>query len=214
MTKKNLERKKLAWAKNLKDKKNPNDNKKTPLELAKKLIDMTPFYDDDVVLDGFAGEGAFINQYPQYIYPEWCEINYNRDFFKWKKMVDWVGPTNPPYSKINKVFEHSVKIAKKGIAYLIGIINITPKRLQFLDDNNFGITHFHICQVRGWFGKSVFIIAQKNKKNIISYSTKSFQMPQDEYKIFKQKEVEYQKKYYKKNFSEKLKKYRRSQKNG
>ena len=69
--------------------------------------------------------------------------------------------SNLPYSKINKVFDHSTKIAQKGIAYLIGVMNLTPKRIKMLEDRGFGITHMHLCQVTGWFGKSLFFIAEK-----------------------------------------------------
>jgi len=207
--KKELKKKKLAWVKNLKDKNNPNDKKKTPLLLAKRLIDITPLKKGDFVLDPFAGKNAFYNQYPSWVKKDWCEIDQDRDFFKWSKEVDWI-LSNPPYSKINDVFKHSVKIAKKGIGLLIGIINITPKRLKILRNNGFGVTVFHICQVRGWFGKSVYIVAEKNKKDIISYDDVSYKMPPDEHEIFKKKAVKYQSDYYKNNFSDKLKKYRKS----
>ena len=203
----------MAWAKNLKDKKNPNDNKKTPLKLAQKLIDMTPLIDGDVVLDGFAGEGAFINQYPEYITSKWCEINYKKDFFKWKEKVDWVGPTNPPYSKINQVFEHSVKIASHGIAFLIGIINLTPKRIAILESAGFGITHMHLVQVTGWFGKSLYIVAQKGYPSIFTCDPISYRMPPDEDLVFKKDMKKYQEKYYKKKFRAKMIKYRKNNKN-
>ena len=205
-------RKKLAWAKNLKDKVNPNDDKKTPNILAKKLIDMTPLEEGDTVLDGFVGKGAFYDQYPPNVNKRWSEIKRNRDFFKRKNKVDWVGPTNPPYSKINDVFEHSIKLANKGIAFLIGIINITPKRIAMLEKGGFGITHMHIVQVTGWFGKSLFIVAQKGKPSIISYDVESYRMPEDEDAAYKKKMKAYQEKYYVTNFQDKMKDYRKKSK--
>jgi hypothetical protein len=205
-------RKKLAWAKNLKDKDNPNDDKKTPRILAKKLIDMTPLLEGDTVLDGFAGDGAFYDQYPSYVKKRWSEIKKKRDFFKRTRKVDWVGPTNPPYSKINDVFEQSIKIANKGIAFLIGIMNVTPKRIAMLEKGGFGITHMHIAQVTGWFGKSLYIVAQKNKPSIISYDVKSYRMPIDEDKAYKEKMKKYQEKYYVSNFQGKMKEFRKNNK--
>lgn len=212
VTSKEEKRKKLAWAKNLKDKENPNDNKKTPRILAKKLISMTPLQEGDKVLDAFAGEGAFYDQYPNNVKRLWSEIKRKRDFFSRTRKVDWVGPTNPPYSKINDVFEHSIKLANKGIAFLIGIMNITPKRIHMLEEGGFGITHMHIAQVTGWFGKSLYIIAQKGKESIISYDIVSYRMPSDEDKIYKEKMKKYQEKYYIANFQEKMKNYRKNNK--
>jgi hypothetical protein len=158
--KKTEAKKKLAWVKNLKDKENPNDKKMTPLDLAKKCIDMTPLKKGQLVLDPFLGQGAFYNQYPNYVKKDWCEIDKKKDFFKYNKQVDWV-VSNPPYSKMQKVFEHCVKICNKGFGLLTGIINLTPKRIQFLEENGFGITHMHMCQVTGWFGKSLYFNAEK-----------------------------------------------------
>ena len=204
------DKKKLRWVKNLKDKENPNDKKKTPRELALKLINMTPLQKGDFVLDGFSGKDAFYSQYPSYVKKDWTEIDRGRDFFNWNKKVDWVGPTNPPYSKIKQVLEHSCKIAEKGIAFLIGMINIGPNRIKLLEDHGFGITHFHICNVSGWFGKSLFFIAQKNKPSIITYDLHYWKMPPDEDDIYRKKQIEYQHNYYVKNFKDKLKNYRDS----
>ena len=111
-------------------------------------------------------------------------------------------------SKITKVLEHSCKIATKGIALLIGIINIGPNRIKMLEDNGFGITHFHICNVKGWFGKSLFLIAQKGKPSIITYDISYWKMPKDENDEYTNKQKEYQHKYYVKNFKDKMMKYR------
>lgn len=215
---------KLRWVKNLKDKSNPNDKKMTPEELSKELIEMTPLMKNDLVFDGFYGKGAFYNQYPSYVKKKWTEVdkrytpnNESRDFFKEcdnliknKKNVDWVGPTNPPYSKINDIFEKSVKIAKKGIAMLVGIMNISPKRLKLLADNNFGITTYYLCNVRGWFGNVVYFVAEKNKKSIITFTNKIYNMPGIEHKKFIKNQKKYQEKYYKKHFQEKLKDWRKT----
>ena len=205
-------KKKLAWVKNLKDKENPNDKVMTPDDLALKLIKMTPLRKGDSVLDGFSGQNAFYSQYPDFVKKDWCELDKGRDFFKWNKKVDWVGPTNPPYSKIKKVLEHSCTIANKGIAFLIGIMNMGPNRIKLLEDNGFGITTIHLCNVKGWFGKSMYFIAEKGKKSIISYDINYWAMPGLEYEKYMSKQKKYQNEYYKKNFRDKLKKFRAEQK--
>ena len=121
--------------------------------------------------------------------------------------MDWIC-SNIPFSKFNDILEKSVKIANKGIAFLVGIMNISPKRLKMLEDNNFGITTFHISQVTGWLGCSVYFIAEKNKPSIIKYTRQIYKMPEDEHKIYNKKQKEYQAKYYKEKFQTKLKKFR------
>lgn len=204
-------RKKLAWVKNLKDKENPNDKVMTPHTLALKLIKMTPLKKGDFVLDAFSGKNAFYSQYPSFVKKDWCEIDNKRDFFDWDKKVDWVGPTNPPYSKIKTVLEHSCKIANKGIAFLIGVMNMGPNRIKMLEDNGFGITKMHLCNVKGWFGKSLFFIAEKGKKSIISYDINYWDMDGKELIEYNSKQKKYQSEYYKTNFRDKLKKFRKKE---
>ena len=196
--------KKLNWCKNIKDRKNPNDEKMTPIDLAQKLIQYVPLRYNDRVLEPFRGTGNFYNHYPPSVKKDWCEINENRDFFNYTEDYDWV-ITNPPYSKIQTVLEKMLKEARVGIALLIGIINLTPKRLKMIEDYKFGITMFHICNVSGWFSNSVFLILERNKPSVISFTANNFKMPPDEDKKYKEECKKYQEKYYEKNFKGKYK---------
>lgn len=197
---------KFGWCKNLKDKVNPNDKKMTPSDLAEKCISLVPFDKEDLVLDGFRGKGAFYNKYPNIVKKDWCEIDEDKDFFTYEREVDWL-VSNPPYSKIQKVIEHSVKICRKGIALLIGVVNLSPKRIKLLEDNGFRISKVHICNVSGWFSNSVFFVSQKNISPCITYDPKPYNMPDDEMIEYKQKQKKYQEDYYKKNFKGKYKKF-------
>ena len=163
-------------------------------------INMIKLETDDIVLDPFLGDGAFYEQYPSYVKKDWCEIDNGRDFFEYNKEVDWI-ISNPPYSKLNEVFKHSVKISRKGIGLLIGIMNLTPQRCKILDDNGFGITKIYLCNVRGWFGKTILLIAEKDKESILDYDIEYWTMPPDELKIYKKEQKEYQSKYWKKKNS-------------
>ena len=192
--------KKLGWVKKLRDKENPNDKKRTDRPLALHCINMIKLETDDIVLDPFLGDGAFYEQYPSYVKKDWCEIDNGRDFFEYNKEVDWI-ISNPPYSKLNEVFKHSVKISRKGIGLLIGIMNLTPQRCKILDDNGFGITKIYLCNVRGWFGKTILLIAEKDKESILDYDIEYWTMPPDELKIYKKEQKEYQSKYWKKKNS-------------
>jgi hypothetical protein len=93
----------------------PNDKVMTPLKVAKEIINL--FEIKGVILDAFMGDGAFYNQYPTNCIKDWCEIDKGKDFFDYHNKVDWI-ITNPPYSILEKVLEHSFKIAD-NIVYLV-----------------------------------------------------------------------------------------------
>lgn len=82
--------------------------------------------------------------------------------------VDWI-ITNPPYSILDEWIEHSCKLSQKGFAYLIGLNNITAKRLEKCEDCGFGLTNIHIFKVYDWFGMSSFLIFEREKKSIVTY---------------------------------------------
>jgi len=73
-----------------------NDDFYTPVELAKKCINMIDFSTGDLVLDNAKGKGVFYNNYPDIIEKEWCEIKEDKDFLKRLEKVDWI-VTNHPY---------------------------------------------------------------------------------------------------------------------
>ncbi len=196
--------KKLGWVKGLRDKENPNDKKMTDRPLALHCINMIKLVHGDMVLDPFMGDGAFYDQYPDIVKKDWCEIDKGRDFFNYHKKVDWI-ISNPPYSKINEVFEHSVNISNKGIALLIGIMNLSPQRCKVLQDGGFGITKIYLCNVRGWFGKTILLIAEKGKDSIVDYDVEYWTMPPDELEVYRKEQKEYQSKYWKENKGNKKK---------
>lgn len=188
---------KLGWLKKLKDKPNKEQNEKmTPHELAKLCINLVPFENHDVLLDCCRGEGAFFNQYPSENPKDWCEINEGKDFFDYEGTCDYI-ITNPSYTLLTKIYEKAVKIARKGICLLVGNMNLCVSRFKMLEENNFSITKLFYCKVAGWFGTSVFVIAEKNKPSIVNWNTDVFDMPEKEKKIYTANMKEYQKNYYK-----------------
>ena len=113
---------------------NPNDKIYTPAEIAKDIMDMFDLY--GIVLDPFMGKGAFYNQYPNTIEKEWCEIDNGRDFFKYNNKVDWI-ISNPPYSILDEVLEHSFEIAD-NIVYLIPLSKIVSSMGRIRKINEYG----------------------------------------------------------------------------
>lgn len=144
-------------AHSIKHRENPNDEFMTPPYLAKKLYEwVNPA---GRVLDSAYGTGNFTFDLST------C------DFFDWDEKVDWI-VTNPPYSKIDKYLEHSCEIADKGFAYLLGLHNLTPKRIEACEKQGFYITRIHLCKVFKWFGISAMVVWEKNGKPIIDYDRK------------------------------------------
>ena len=144
-----------------------NDVFITPLRLSKYHIDMIKHKENDIWYDPFKNNGSYYNQYPN-DNKLWTEILENLDFFDFNEKVDIIC-SNPPYSCIDKILEHSVFLKPRIISYLIGINNLTPKRIEYMENNGYFITNMHLCKVYKWYGMSSIIIWQKNKKPIISY---------------------------------------------
>jgi type I restriction-modification system DNA methylase subunit len=156
--------------------KNPNDVIYTPKELAINCINSFDLKTNDTVLDPFFGNGIFFNNYPDYVNKQLCEIEppYNKDFFKFNEQVDYI-ISNPPFSKINNVLEHTIEITKKGFGYILAAHNLTEKRVKFINNNNFGITGFAFYWVKEWFGFPViFIKCEKNKNNNFLFESKNY----------------------------------------
>lgn len=148
----------------------------TPEALAKDLIPIVPLKHGDVVLDPFRGGGAFYNNYPKNVKREWMEIEEGKDFFASDKQVDWI-VSNPPFSLMTDVFEHSIKICKKGFAYVMGALNLTPKRIDIAKEGGFHITKMHIYNVDKWVGASYFVVFEKKStkpKTDLTYKTGTY----------------------------------------
>ena len=87
----------------------------TPDHIAKDIIDH--FCPSGKCLDPCKGNGAFLKYLPAN--SDWCEITEGKDFFEYRKKVDWI-VGNPPYSIFEKWLTHSFRVAN-DILYLIPI---------------------------------------------------------------------------------------------
>jgi len=153
---------------NIKKRINPNDIFITPLKLAKSHIDKIEYKDDDIWYDPFKNNGSYYNQFPNKN-KVWSEILDNKDFFTFNEKIDIIC-SNPPYSMIDKVLEKSVSLKPRIISYLIGINNLTTKRIEYMQNNGYIISHLHLCKVYKWYGMSAIVIFDNSKNNpIINY---------------------------------------------
>ena len=159
---------------NIKKRDNPNDIFITPLPLAKKAIDMVSFKPDDIWFDPFKNNGSYYNQFPNEnkVYTEILE---NKDFFEFNDKIDIIC-SNPPYSLMDAVIKKSIDLQPKVINYLIGISNLTARRIEMFENAGYGMTKLHMCKVFKWYGMSVIVQFEKGKENIISYDRDVWRM--------------------------------------
>jgi hypothetical protein len=151
----------------------PKDVFITPEKLAKTHIDMIDeSYRNLVWYDPFKNSGSYYNQYPcANENKKWSEILENKDFFDFNEEVDVIA-SNPPYSMIDKVLEKSVSLKPMIISYLLGINNLTAKRMEYMENQGYYITKLHMCKVFKWFGMSLIVVWEKGGKSILSYDRK------------------------------------------
>jgi len=146
----------------------------TPRALAKEHIDYLNIPKDPSLkwLDPSKGKGVYFDQFPT-DNKDWCEITEGKDFFDYNEPVDIV-VTNPPYSLIEKFIKKSIELKAKTISFLIGLINITPRRIEIFENAGYKMTGLKIFKVYDWFGMSSFVVFTKseNEKSVMDYSRK------------------------------------------
>jgi hypothetical protein len=161
-----------------------NDKIYTPLALVDRHIehikDLIEF--GDVIYEPFAGDGRYVSSLREK-FPnnqiEQTEIDNGDNFFNFYESVDII-ISNPPYSCMDKVLEHSVKLNPRIISYLIGYLNFTPKRVGYMNANGYFIERILMCRVRAWFGiSSIITFSNKINKNIIEVEINEYNIKKD-----------------------------------
>ena len=157
------------------------DLHQTPVELAKDLIDMIDFEDDDVVLEPFAGKNHFYDNFPDNIVKHRLEIEDGLDYrnFDYENTkIDWCC-TNPPFrienddgnGRINSFFKilkfYSLKV-EKGIMLLGNdrcLSALTPKRMTELNQDGLFLDKIVTCSVKAWRGRYYAMFFKRNTPN-------------------------------------------------
>ena len=93
---------------------NSDDVVMTPRDVALDVVHH--FRPSGLILDPCRGSGAFADAMPG---SDWCELAEGRDFYNWRKPVDWI-ISNPPYSIFADFLRHSFTVAEH-IVYLIPV---------------------------------------------------------------------------------------------
>ena len=154
----------------------------TPPELAKNLIAEVDLVRGDVVLEPFRGEGAFYNNFPEFVKKEWCEIEEGKDYKSHDhNNVDYV-ITNPPFrletkssgrenAFYNLLLYYTDKV-NKGICFLGNdycFSTLTPKRLKEINEKGFYLSKIVVCSVKKWRGRYFFIVFKKQRNDFYKY---------------------------------------------
>jgi len=142
-----------------------NDIFITPLDLAKKHIKSIEYEDSDIWYDPFKNSGNYYNNYPN-DNKVWSEILEGEDFFDFDMEVDIIC-SNPPYSMINKVLEKCVSLNPHTISLLIGMGNLTTKRIEYMNKAGYGLYKCEMLKVHDWYGMSFITTFKKGEKNCI-----------------------------------------------
>lgn len=106
----------------------------------------------------------------------WAEITEGRDFFKYNPQPENPGKgliiiSNPPYSILDKVLQRSVDLEPDIISYLIGMHNVTPKRIEFMESKGYYIKDMKLMNIYKWFMMTCQVTWVKYKSNYVVYKT-------------------------------------------
>ena len=125
----------------------------TPAAVAETHIKSIQALPTDIWLDPFAGKKVYYNAFPTNN-KHYTEISEGKDFFSFQTPVDIIC-SNPPYSCIDKVLQHSISLQPRVISYLLLEGKLTPKRLEFMNKHGYSLTHMYLTKVWKWYGFSV-----------------------------------------------------------
>ena len=159
----------------IKKREKPNDIFMTPpplvithIEYIKHLIQPT-----DKILEPFSGSGNYLKKIIE-TWPENevdnCEITLGKDFLEYEKEVDVI-ISNPPYSIIDDILKKSVELKPRVISYLIALHNLTPRRIEKLNDEGYILHSLKMIKVFKWYGISCIVsfVKDTNQQNCIDY---------------------------------------------
>lgn len=148
-------------------------------EMAQDLIRLLPLREENTVLDAGSGKNKvwykLLNKPVSKKFQ--CELDDGCNFYEWDKKVDWI-VGNPPYHESWKFTEQAIKVATKGVAWLLNnqALNshLTPARLERLDKEGWHYTKIHVVADKRWFGRYYFLILEKKTDSFFSWNKKTY----------------------------------------
>lgn len=164
---------KSETSRNIQKRDNPNDIFITPLDLAKNHIDMIEPIPSELWLDTCKNNGSYYNQYPSNVQKDYCEILEGKDFFEYQGNPSVICD-NPPYSKLDDWFKKVIELNPRIYSCLIGVGNLTARRIEWFFNAGYGITKLKMLKVWKWYGMSYIVVFEKNKKSIMAIDRKVY----------------------------------------
>jgi len=152
---------------NIKNRTNAKDVFITPKVLSKIHIDSIDYKDTDLWLDPCKNSGSYYNQFPTEN-KESCEILEGKDFFEYRGSPDII-IQNPPYSILDTWIKKNIELNPRVISMLIGIGNLTTRRIEWLEKAGYGLTKMKMLKVYKWYGMSMIVNFEKDKESIIEF---------------------------------------------
>ena len=171
---------KMAFSKkndDIKKRSKANDVFITPRDLALKHIQMIDYDDGDSWLDPCCYDpetGSYISQFPN-DNKDWCEISKGVDFFEYNKVPDHIC-SNPPYSMMDSWLKKCIELEPKTISFLIGIGNLTAKRIEFMSKAGYELEKMNMMKVYEWFGMSVAVVFRKGCQPLFDIDRKVYRV--------------------------------------
>ena len=148
----------------------------TPPHLALKCINWHDYNTTENLtwFDGCRNSGSFYNQYPvENDSKGYAEILENLDFFDTPPNSYDIGATNPPFSILNDWISHSCKVFRKEFGLLMGVCNLTAKRIETCNKAGFYLKKMNFFKVFSWFGMSCYVVfSNEIDKNIVGFDRK------------------------------------------
>lgn len=163
----------------IKHRSHPNDVFITPKELAWKQIQLHDVQDGDTVLDPCCYNpetGSYISQFSKLrnqIREEWCEFSYGKDFLTYQGTPDHI-IANPPYSMLDTWFKKTIDLKPKQFSMLIGINNLTARRMEWCEKAGYGLSHMEMLKVKEWFGMSVIVVFKQQAESVMKIDRKVY----------------------------------------
>ena len=69
-------------------------------------------------------------------------------------------------------FKKTIELNPDCFSYLIGIGNLTARRIEWCEKAGYGLTKMKMLKVKSWYGMSVIVVFEKNKKSIMTIDRK------------------------------------------
>ncbi len=150
----------------------------SPVSLCKDIISNIAFSDDDILLEPFAGEKNFYDNFPNELEKHYTEIEEGLDFrdFDYEGIKPTTIITNPPFKLGTKnaffdimlFFAKITSIKKMYILcndYCLG--TLTPNRMVKLNENNLFVNKLTTVNIKKWRGR--YYIIEFGRKHNPSY---------------------------------------------